>query len=347
MNLKAEEMFMNNFQKISKEEYQNFFNKALFGTFFHNLEWHEFLEKEFKWLKFEYYRYKDEALLIFGRVGDKLISLPFCEYGGPLPLPARLSSGEGGKREINFDEFKDNVLSEFGENIKIKFHPEILKYFRGSENNQNTESNNFTSWIEEFKNATEELLLGSFRKTLRHEIRNSQKENLAVKKCENLKELKEFYNLYIANLKRKKTIPYPFSVVEFLYKNRDTEIILAVKSNKIIGGNLFINYGKFVHYFLSVSDLKYRDLGPNYLLLWTKIKGLIGQDKILDLGATPKNSSLDVFKHGWGGKEYPIIQIGIKKSSEALRTSKLRDIWGLLPDFIIKKMSHFLIKYRL
>jgi hypothetical protein len=325
------------FTRLPKQEYKNLFDKALFSTFFHSIEWQEFLENEFKWLKFEYHLYKDEALLIFGRVGDKLISLPFCEYGGPLPL----------KQEISFNKLKDDVLSEFGENIKIKFHPEILKYFRDLENNQNTESDNFTSWIEVFKNTTEELLLDSFRKTLRHEIKNAQKENLAIKKCENSKELKEFYNLYVANLKRKKTIPYPFSVIKFLCENRGVEVILAIKNDKVIGGNLFIHYGKFVHYFFSASDLKYRSLGMNYLLLWTKIKSLIGQDKILDLGATPKDSSLDVFKRGWGGKEYPIIQIGIKKNFEALRASKLRNVWGLMPNFVVKKLSSFLIKYRL
>ena len=44
---------MRNFQKIeNKEEVRNLLDKVLFKTFFHKLEWQEFLEKEFKWLKF-------------------------------------------------------------------------------------------------------------------------------------------------------------------------------------------------------------------------------------------------------------------------------------------------------
>ncbi|MDP2934718.1 MAG: peptidoglycan bridge formation glycyltransferase FemA/FemB family protein, partial [bacterium] len=224
------------------------------------------------------------------------------------------------------------------------------KYFHFDESgikNYQSRSDIFTSWIEDFRNNSEQGLLGSFRKTLRHEVRDAQNENLTVKKCENPKELKQFYNLYVASLKRKKTVPYPFSIIEFLDKDRNNEILLASKNNKIIAGDLFLNYGNFVHYFLNASNYRYKDLGTNYLLLWNKIKSLIGQDKILDLGATPKGSSLDIFKRGWGGKEYPIVQIGIKKNSEGLRSSKLRNIWGLLPNFIIKGLSSRLIKYRL
>lgn len=333
---------MKNFRRIDKKEAQKLLDKVPFKTFFHSLQWHEFLEKEFRWMKFEYYTYNDEALLplarfkVFGK--EKLISLPFCEYGGSLPI----------KSGIKFEEFEKDIFSEFKENIKIKFHPEILKYFgkqQTTKNGQNCDV--FTSWIENLKNTNEEQLLASFRKTLRYEIRDAQQKDLLIKKCENLKELKQFYNLYVINLKRKKTVPYPFSIFEFLYHNPDTEIILAVFRDKVIGGNLFVNYGKFIHYFFSASDYNYKDFGVSYLLLWSKMKDLIGRDKILDLGATPKDSSLDVFKRGWGGKEYPILQLGIKKSSEKLRVSKLRNLWGLLPNFAIRKLGPLLIKYRI
>ncbi len=331
---------MKNFIQISKKEYRNFFEKSLFKTFFHNPEWHDFLEKGFKWLKFEYYFYKDEAILpfggfkVFGR--EKLVSLPFCEYGGPLLMRDGLS----------FEEFKNDAVSEFGERIKIRFHPEMLKYFKIPSPEFQT-AGIYTNLIENLKATDLNQLLDSFRKTLRHEIRNAENKNLKIKRCENEKELKQFYNLYLVNLKRKRTVPYPFSIFEFLYNNLNAEILLAIFKDKIIGGSLFLNYDRFVHYFLSATDYGHREYGVAHLLLWEKIKNLVGGDKIFDLGATPKNSSLYTFKRGWGGKEYPILQIGIKKSSENLRSSKLKIIWSLLPDFLIKKLAPKLIKYRL
>jgi len=332
MNLKMVNKFMRNFQKIDKKEYKELFDKVSFKTFFHNPEWHDFLERKFKWLKFECYLYKDEALLpvarfkVFGK--EKLISLPFCEYGGPLPIGQR----------TDFESFEKDVLSEF-KNIKIKVHPQIKP--------GNTESEVNTHWIEDLNNLSAENLFNSFRKTLKHSIRNAQEQILTIKKCSNLDELKQFYKLYLINLKRKKTIPYPFSIFKFLFEGKNAEILLALHRDKIIAGDLFVYYDKFVHYFFSASDYKYRNLGPSYLILWERIKSLCGQDKIFDLGAAPKGSELEIFKKGWRGKEYPILQIGTKRSEESLRSSKLRNIWGLLPDFIIKKISHYFIKYRI
>ncbi len=272
-----------NFQRIKdRGELQGLLDRALFKTFFHSLEWQDFLEKEFKWLKFEHYLYKDELLLTFGRIGKKLISLPFCEYGGPLPL----------KNRIDFDKFNKDVLEEFGDNIKIKFHPEVEI--------GNYDSDISTHWIEDLKNISEQKLLNSFRKTLRHEIRHAEECSLEIKKCEKLKELKRFYNLYVANLKKKKTVPYPFPVIKYLSERPESEILLALYSakggsasgGKIIAGSLFLEYNGFVHYFLSASDYKYRNFGANYLILWEKIKNLCGQDKIFDLGASPKSSAL-------------------------------------------------------
>jgi hypothetical protein len=319
---------MNSFRKINRREYDGLFDQAPFRTFFHGTEFHEFLEGKFKWLKFDYYLYDDQYLFPIAKVGKKLVSLPFCEYGGPISL----------KENINPNEFNKDVLSEF-KKIKIKFHPQIKI------GNQNSDVS--THWIENLRNTSEQELWDSLRKTLRHEIKKAQDYGLVVRKCENIKELKHFYDLYVANLKRKKTVPYPWGVIQFLYKNPSSELLLAFYKDKIIGGDLFLHYSGFVHYFLSASNYKYRNFGTAHLILWEKMKGLIGQNIIFDLGATPKDSPLNIFKAGWGGKEYPILQIGIKRSAEGLRSSRLRNVWGLLPNFIIKVISPFLIKYRI
>lgn len=318
------------FKKITKTEYKKYFEKATFKTFFHEPKWFNFLEKEFKWLGFEHYLYKNEALLSFGKVGNKLISLPFCEYGGPLPLEKQLT--------INLQQLTKDIKEKFGDNTKVKFHPAVK---------QGNDSPMVTYWLEGLKETSEEKLLSSFRKTLRHSIQKAVKQEMKVKKCSNLKELKQFYNLYVANLKRKKTVPYPWAIFKFLFAQPEVEILLAWFNGQIIAGNLFVKYDNFVHYFISASDYKYRYLGANYLLLWTKIKSLIGQNVILDLGATPKKSSLATFKSGWGGKEIGLYQIKTKKDQHDLRSSRLRNIWGLLPNFLVKKLSSKLVKYRL
>ncbi len=333
-----------NFTKITRNQYRELFNRTKFSTFFHNADWHEFLEKQFRWIFFEYYLYGSEIIFpiakfrIFNK--EKIISLPFCEYGGPLILNG----------EINLQEFEKDVFKEFGERIKVKFHPQILQISNLEPITHNLEprtSNLTTHWLENFKNKSAQEIWDSFRKTLRHEIKHAQDQNLVVRKCENLKELKKFYNLYVANLRRKKTIPYPWLLIQFLYKNAPSELLLVFDRDKIVGGSLFVEYSGFVHYFLSASDQKHKNLGANYLILWNKIESLVGQDIILDLGATPKNSSLFTFKSGWGGKEYPIIILKKEKNPEKLRSSRVRNLFILLPNFIIKLLSPILLKYRI
>lgn len=348
MDLRTENKSMKNFQKIeSKKELQGLLDKALFKTFFHKLEWQEFLEKEFKWLKFEHYLYKDRALLSFGKIGKKLISLPFCEYGGPLPL----------KKGIDFKEFNKDVLKKF-DNIKIKFHPQILKFSKvGLPKSLKIKGSTCTYWIDNLDKLNEDALFSSFRLSTKQRIRKGSKENLLISKCESRKNLKDFYDIYVKTMKKNRTVCFPIKIFEFLWqKSLETEIVdfLIVKhQGKIVSGIVILFYSNIAHYYLSAMDQKYvkeNKLNPMYFVLWEEIKKIANSRKanVFDFGGTKTGSSLEEFKRGWTTKKYPIwtIESG-QMAQERLRESKLRDVWGLLPNFLVKIISPYIIKYRL
>jgi hypothetical protein len=339
---------MSNFQKLNKKEVKELLNKVLFKTFFHKLEWQEFLEEEFKWLRFEHYLYKNELLLslvrfkVFGK--EKLISLPFCEYGGPLPL----------KEEINFEGFKKDVLKEF-DNIKIKFHPQILKFLKLEPSR--FEGSTCTYWISSFNKVNEERLLSSFRSSTRQRIRKGGKEDLLISKCGNKQDLKEFYDIYAKTMKKNRTVCFPVQIFEFLWqKSLESETVdfLIIKHRrKIVSGIVVLFYSGISHYFLSAMDHKYvkkNKLNPMHFALWEEIKKLIdsGRVNIFDFGGTKIGSSLEEFKRGWDVKQYPICKLESgQKAEERLRASKLRNIWSILPNFLVKIISPYIIKYRL
>ena len=98
------------FSKVeNKSQWRSLLNRALFKTFFHTSEWEDFLEKEFSWIKFERYIWKDELLLsvarckLFGK--EKIVSHPFCEYGGPLPLV----------ESVEYASFEQDFVKKFAE----------------------------------------------------------------------------------------------------------------------------------------------------------------------------------------------------------------------------------------
>jgi len=337
---------MPKFQKITREEYRNLFSKALFSTFFHNTEWHEFLEKEFKWLKFEYYSYKDEAVLplarlkVFGR--EKLISLPFCEYGGPLPL----------KKEINFEEFENDLLNEFN-NIELKINPGIQDFFK--HNGGIVESLNCSYQIRGFNYLNEEKIFRSFRPTTRQRIRKAEKENLVAAVCKTEEELKQFYNAYVKTMKKNKTVCFPFQIFKFLFEisrnSRDVNFFIVKHKSRLISGVVILFYSGIAHNFLTATDYRYvrrNKLNPVYFILWNAMKDILNSKRaeVFDLGGTKINSSLEEFKRGWGAESYPIWRISDFKLSK-LKKSRLRKFWGLLPEFMIKTISPYLIKYRL
>lgn len=339
---------MANFQKIeSKKELQELLDNVLFKTFFHELEWQEFLEREFGWLRFEHYLYKDELLLGLGRIGKRLISLPFCEYGGPLPV----------KENFNLEEFGKDVLKNF-ENIKIKFHPTILKFSEVQPpKSPEIKGPTCTYWINNLDKLNEDALFSSFRLSTKQRIRKGSKENLLISKCENRKDLKEFYEIYVKTMKKNRTVCYPVQVFEFLQqKSLETEMIdfLIVKEKgKIVSGIVVLFYSDIAHYYLSAMEQKYvrkNKLNPMYFVLWEEIKKIAnsGKANVFDFGGTKIGSSLEEFKRGWAAKQYPIwtIESG-QAAQEKLRQSKLRDVWGLLPNFLVKIISPYIIKYRL
>ncbi|MBI2625985.1 MAG: GNAT family N-acetyltransferase [Candidatus Nealsonbacteria bacterium] len=320
------------FIKITnKNEWQGLLDKVLFKTFFHNIEWEEFLEKQFKWLKFERYAYNNSALLSLARVGDKLISHPFCEYGGPLPLV----------ENIDAEEFKRDLFSEFQNSIRISFHPYLAIDVKRSVLSTSGRVSYFVEGALDL------------RKTTRHEIEKAQRNNLQIEKCRNQKDLQSFYNLHIKSAKRHKIPAYPLSFFDYFANSAESEIILAKNNGKVIAGSVFLFYDKFVHYFQNAIDEKHKNMGANYLILWQQIQRCLQNNKVFDFGGTRIGSPLEVFKKGWGGKEYPIFEL--TNYGEAMKPGfprrpgfeTLRNAFGFLPPFLIKKLSPYLLKYKL
>lgn len=326
-----------NFAKVeNSKDWQNLLDKVLFKTFFHYIEWEEFLERQFKWLRFERYFYKDSALLSLARVGNKLISHPFCEYGGPLPLVEKIDGGE----------FRKDLFEEFKIPFKISFHPKLLDYFEGMEFPENQRE---TYFFEDLHVQNASQVWDKLNRNRRRSIKEAQSYGFEIERCRNLEDLKKLHTLYVKSLKEHKAIPYPFSFFRFLSESpKNAEILLMKKGKKLAGGNIFLYYGKIVHSFLCGFDKKYKNLGAHSLLLWSAInnareKGL----QAFDFGATRKDSSIRDFKERWGAEALPIYELKNYSGESSLRKSKLRDAYALLPAFLIKKLSSHLLKYKL
>ena len=208
-----------------------------------------------------------------------------------------------------------------------------------------------TFWIEDFSKKSPEDLWSSFRKTLKQEIKKG--EGFAeIGECQDESELRQFYSIYLRTVKGHKNIPLPFSAFSFFLngarfdpqKGGQTpktlaKIFLAKKDGRVIGGSVFLLYSPFIHYFISASDERFRNSNIGHQILWHVMQKYAGGEyDYFDLGGTRKGSSLEVFKRGWGSREYPIYEIG-KEVGES-RKSYLRNLIAIIPPIIMRRLSH-------
>lgn len=323
------------FIKITdKNKWQGLLDKVLFKTFFHFWEWEEFLENQFKWLRFERYLYKDSALLSFARVGNKLISHPFCEYGGPLPLAEK----------IDGKIFQKDLFEEFKTPFKISFHPRLLSYFEDIEFSENKRE---TYLFENLHAQDKNQIWDKMDRNRHRSIKSAEEHSFKIRACQDSGELKKLYDFYVENLKKHRAIPYPFSFFEFFFSSPAAEVVV-VDRRGVVGGNIFLFYDKIVHSFLCGFDNISKIDQAHSLVLWEEIQKIKEKGyQSFDFGATRKDSSIRDFKERWGAKAYPIYELKNYSGESGLRKSKLRDIYTLLPEFLIKKLSPYLLKYKL
>lgn len=298
------------------------------------------MEKEFKWLKFERYIWNSQVLLSLARVKiggkEKLISHPFCEYGGPLPLADK----------INGKTFANDLFAQFERTqLKISFHPKILDYF---ENLPAMEAERETFIFEGLDKLSILEIWKKLDRNRHRSINIAKEQDFSTSRCKDGIELKVLYNFYVKNLKEHKALPYPFLFFKFFMQSNQAEIMLVKSKESVIGGNIFLFYDKIVHSFLCGFRKSDKKQGAHSLVLWQEMQDAKNKDKTtLDLGGTRKDSGIGDFKSRWGAKSYPIYELKNYTDESGIRKSFLRNVWGYLPVMLIKRLSPYLLKYKL
>ena len=147
------------------------------------------------------------------------------------------------------------------------------------------------------------------RKNLRNYHQKAIKDGLIIRHMKSYDDLKEFYDVYIREMRDKhKMIPKPYSLIETLfnlfYKKKNIDLILIEHNNKIIAGIILYFFKDRVIYEFSASDLKYNRYSPAVLMLDYAIqKSHLENFRIFDFSITSLNHiSLLDFKLRWGSK---------------------------------------------
>ncbi|WP_298537838.1 GNAT family N-acetyltransferase [uncultured Algibacter sp.] len=143
-----------------------------------------------------------------------------------------------------------------------------------------------------------------YRSRLKTYINKSRKE-CSIKIANSEKELKTFIDLYYQNMDRvnaKKYYYFSKNYFKQILNSKDfaATILLVIhnKTNKIIGGSIFITTNRIVQYHLSGTDLEYSKLNPTKLLIdEMRIKASQEGKKYFNLGGGLGGSDTDSLFH--------------------------------------------------
>jgi FemAB-related protein (PEP-CTERM system-associated) len=261
--------------------------------------------------------------------GDKLVSMPFSEYGSvvladgaPPGAAVRLLERTrklADERDVNFVSLRGRSLEEPpGFTRKQRFVTfEIPLAADPEENWQRLDSSR------------------------RGHVRSGRENDLVVRQATSLEDLRRYYDLYLDNMRGFGTPPHSFAFFRRLWEEFGAvvEVDLAEHDGRLVNGQIVFRFADRCFHWGAVSDHDYRDLQGGSLLLWNSIEQacLDGHDTYT-LGRTREGTGVYMYKKSWGGEKvwfddyhyFPNGEYDLP-NPESDEYDLAQDVWGRLP----------------
>lgn len=347
--------------KENEEKWNDFINSHEKATFFHTLEWRDIIKEVygFEPMYFMAFDENGKVQAIFPSFytksflfGKKIISTPFNFYNGPL-----FKNEKAGEALINYVikiakernvkyvelKFMDDISEELERKVKLK--KKAHYYISNLE---------LAKTVEE----TEKKYKTGVKRTVRRRRRNAERDGIAIRDMEDIKELESFYDVMVGALRDKHNmISQPYKLFYLLTKRLEpknmVKVLLAVKGKEVGGGIILLLFKDRAIYAWGASNLKYQIYSPSSLLVDSAIKYCISKGyKALDFGVTsPYQESLLSFKESWGcsHKKLPYYYSLIKAKEIPeldyhISFRGIRKLFKYVPVSIIKIISPIVTK---
>jgi len=265
---------------------------------FHTSLWGEVLKKSYSC---------EMKYLVLEENGDWLLTLPgmmvgnrfFKVFYSLIPY-----GGFIGDRE-NIHEFLE-LLNDWAKKEKIQRIQIVDLAIKKKEEMPDFNCVESYRHLLELKDKSKDEIWKNYKDSLKRTIKTALKSDLCFEKIKSREEIDQFYQLYLASMKRKDALAkYP---IELFYKIYDllvpesSDIFFAKYHNQSIAGMVVIYSEDTAHYFHGGSDTEYLHLRPNDLLFHQAIQ--IAKEKgkaCFDfLGSDKRFISLIQFKDKWG-----------------------------------------------
>lgn len=343
-----------------RDLWDDFVSANPYASVYHLWEWGDVLCRTYDYVRY-YLAFQENGntfgILPFIQIksylfGNRLVSLPFCEFGGPLltdcsdkklikksvrmlleyarELPRRLRIGFIEFRQPS--ELVSSVLSSFGFTVLRRYVTFRIDLTRG-----------------------EQVLWKKLEKRTRRHVRKALKVGVEVEDVD-ADSLGQYYVLYLKTQRRHGSPPHSYGFFRNIYDvfrpKGLLRMLLATYRGKPVAGRMVFCFNRKLFCWNSVLDRRYAGLDASDLLLWRVIRwGAENDFEVLDLGRTRmEDRGVYHFKRGWGGQ-----RMGLEDYAFAFGKVRVPDplqrryvffskMWSLLPQLLTVKMGPRLVR---
>lgn len=332
-------------------DWDNLVERTPDSSLYHLWDWGETLANLYRYKKYYFTASSKDGIIgafplthVKSRFfGNRLISSPFCEYGGPIADPslsdqethdvisALLDAAQHLAERLNVEYIETRgIRSKIIEDMMLQSgYVDLQRYM---------------TYKVDLTRDVDEIWASLHKNRTRKSIKKAIKSNVATREVDKTEQLKEFYTLYLKSEKRLGSPPHKYELFRKLYETfrpKDRmKVFLAYYSEIPIGGIIVYCHRKTIFDWNSVTDYAYRNLNSHNLLLWNVIEwGNAHGYQNLDLGRTRKGTTISDFKSGWGGVETNLSEhiyyLGLEKKEPADAMQRkyryLAKAWSFLP----------------
>jgi Acetyltransferase (GNAT) domain len=188
------------------------------------------------------------------------------------------------------------------------------------------------------------------RNSIKWAVNKATRLGVSVRPAETDADLRQWYALYLDTMRRNVVLPRPYrffaALSEILRPQGRMQLLLAERregqQTTIIGGSLFLMFGRTISYVFNGSSVEGLPYRPNDIIQWNAINEACKNGfKTFDFGEVPDgNADLAKFKKKWGAEPtrlhryyYPAPPAPQSSAGESKsRATKLAEnVWRRLP----------------
>lgn len=319
-------------------------------------EWGDVLSRTYNYQRFYFAVKSNEGVVgvfplvhIRGRIFEsKLVSLPFCEYGGPLLSNSSKPSTVDAASKL-FLKVIRNLMSKLKTDYVEVRQPSVPLSTYGFFPIQR-----YLTFRVKLSDG-EAQVWRNMNKKCRNAIRKSAKSGVKILTADKT-HLKYYYSLYLDTEKRHGSPPHSealfINIFDALKEKGLAQIMLAIYDGRAIGGVIAFCFNGKMYWWNNVTDRKYGSLNPTNSLLWHIIQwGARNSFTMFDLGRTRyETRGIYDFKNSWGGERCALEDYVLATKKVKLpdpfqrRYMYLSKMWSKLPFIVAQQMGPSIIK---